>query len=67
MCLVIAATGSAANARLLVGGSTHSGEEAILAEQFLRLRARFPDLFLVLVPRHFERGREVGRELSARA
>jgi len=55
-----------ANARLLVGGSTHPGEEAILAEQFLRLRARFPDLFLVLVPRHFERGREVGRELSAR-
>jgi 3-deoxy-D-manno-octulosonic-acid transferase len=53
-------------ARLLVGGSTHSGEEALLAEQFLRLRARFPDLFLVLVPRHFERGRQVGRELSAR-
>jgi 3-deoxy-D-manno-octulosonic-acid transferase len=52
--------------RLLVGGSTHAGEEAILAEQFLRLRARFPDLFLVLVPRHFERGREVGRELKAR-
>ena len=42
------------------------GEEAILAEQFLRLRARFPDLFLVLVPRHFERSREVGRELEAR-
>ena len=53
-------------ARLLVGGSTHAGEEAILAEQFLRLRARFPDLFLVLVPRHFERSREVGRELAAR-
>src|SRR6266699_1191152 len=54
------------SARLLVGGSTHPGEEAMLAEQFLRLRARFPDLFLVLVPRHFERSREVGRELSAR-
>ena len=53
-------------ARLLVGGSTHAGEEAILAEQFLRLRSRFPDLFLVLVPRHFERSREVGRELAAR-
>jgi len=53
-------------ARLIVGGSTHPGEEAILAEQFLRLRARFPDLFLVLVPRHFERSREVGRELEAR-
>ena len=53
-------------ARLLLGGSTHSGEEAVLAEQFLRLRSRFPDLFLVLVPRHFERSREVGRELAAR-
>lgn len=53
-------------ARLIVGGSTHAGEEAILAEQYLRLRARFPDVFLVLVPRHFERSREVGRELEAR-
>ena len=53
-------------ARLIVGGSTHPGEEAILAEQFLRLRARFPDVFLVLVPRHFERSRDVGRDLEAR-
>ena len=53
-------------APLIVGGSTHAGEEAILAEQLLRLRARFPDLFLVLVPRHFERSREVGRELQTR-
>jgi 3-deoxy-D-manno-octulosonic-acid transferase len=52
-------------ARLLIGGSTHAGEEAILAKQFLRLRSRFPDLFLVLVPRHFERSREVGREVEA--
>lgn len=51
---------------LLVAGSTHDGEEAILAETFLRLRPRFPDLFLVLVPRHHERGRQVGRELEAR-
>jgi len=53
-------------ARLIVGGSTHPGEEALLAEQFLRLRSRFPDVFLVLVPRHFERSREVGRDLEAR-
>ena len=53
-------------AKILLGGSTHAGEEAILAEVFLRLRARFPDLFLVVVPRHFERGQEVGRDLSAR-
>jgi 3-deoxy-D-manno-octulosonic-acid transferase len=53
-------------APLLVGGSTHAGEEALLAEQCQRLRARFPDLFLILVPRHFERSKDVGRELSAR-
>ncbi len=52
---------------VLLGGSTHPGEEAILAEVFLRLRPRFPNLFLVLVPRHFERSRQVGRELEARS
>lgn len=51
--------------KILVAGSTHAGEEAILAEACRRLRARFPDLFLVLVPRHFERARDVGRELEA--
>jgi 3-deoxy-D-manno-octulosonic-acid transferase len=58
--------GVAPTARILVVGSTHAGEEALLAEQFVRLRQRFPDLFLVVVPRHFERGREVGRELEKR-
>lgn len=53
-------------ARLLVGGSTHAGEEAILADVFLRLRKRFPDLYLVIVPRHFERGKEVGNQLASR-
>jgi len=52
------------NAKILVAGSTHNGEEKILAEQFLRLRKKFPDLFLVLVPRHFERTKEVARELQ---
>ncbi len=62
---MLAQIGVRPGARLLVAGSTHKGEDALLAEQFLRLRARIPDLFLVLVPRHFERSREVGRELSA--
>lgn len=58
--------GVPAEARLLVGGSTHPGEEILLAEQFLRLRSQFPDLFLVLVPRHFERSKGIGRELRQR-
>ena len=54
------------SARLLVAGSTHAGEEGILADMYLRLKKHFPDLFLVLVPRHFERSREVVGELKAR-
>ena len=50
--------GMAEGARILIGGSTHAGEEALLAEVFLRLRRQFPDLFLIVVPRHFERGKE---------
>jgi 3-deoxy-D-manno-octulosonic-acid transferase len=53
-------------APILIGGSTHAGEELLLAEIAQRLRARFPNLFLVLVPRHFERAKEVGRQLQER-
>lgn len=58
--------GVPAAAPLLVAGSTHAGEEEILADIYLRLRQRHSDLFLVLVPRHFERSREVGRALESR-
>ena len=54
------------DAPILVAGSTHDGEEIILAEIARRLRSRFPKLFLVLVPRHFERCRELGRKLRDR-
>jgi 3-deoxy-D-manno-octulosonic-acid transferase len=63
---LLAGIGVPSDALLLVAGSTHAGEEAMLADQFLRLQARFSNLFLILVPRHFERAREVGKELSAR-
>ena len=52
-------------AQLLVCGSTHAGEEKILGDAYLRLRQKFPDLFLIVVPRHFERSREVGRDLES--
>ncbi len=55
--------GVAPDAPVLIGGSTHDGEEMILTEVAGRLRARVPKLFLILVPRHFERCREVGRQL----
>jgi 3-deoxy-D-manno-octulosonic-acid transferase len=51
--------------QVLVAGSTHDGEEKILAAMHLRLKSRFPNLFLVLVPRHHERGAAVGEELRS--
>jgi len=56
--------GVPAEAPILVAGSTHAGEEAILARVYKRLKNEFPGLFLVLVPRHFERGKEVGQTLE---
>jgi 3-deoxy-D-manno-octulosonic-acid transferase len=44
---------------ILVAGSTHPGEEEILFDVFTDLRRKFPNLFLVIVPRHVERTREV--------
>lgn len=50
---------------VIVAGSTHAGEEAVLARVFLKLRERFPDLFLVVVPRHFERSQDAALDLRA--
>ncbi len=44
---------------ILVAGSTHAPEEAILLTSYANLRARFPTLRLVLVPRHPDRFAEV--------
>lgn len=51
--------GIAPDARILVGGSTHDPEEKFLLHAFEELRAAMPDLRLVLVPRHPERGADV--------
>jgi len=51
---------------ILFGGSTHRGEEQILVEVFCALRSEFPDLFLILAPRHVERANEVEAELRKR-
>jgi 3-deoxy-D-manno-octulosonic-acid transferase len=61
---ILRRSGVPAGARILLGGSTHDGEEAMLAEVFQRLRKQFPDLFLILVPRHFERSRDAGRAVQ---
>ncbi len=45
----------AAGRPVLLGGSTFPGEEALLGRALLALRERWPELFLILVPRHVER------------
>ena len=45
--------------RVLVGGSTLAGEEAALLSIFTSLRKDYPDLFLVIAPRHAPRFDEV--------
>src|SRR5438105_134085 len=51
------------NRPILLGGSTHRGEERIVAEAFCRLRQKFPSLFLVIAPRHVERAAEIEQQL----
>ena len=53
------------DALILVAGSTHDGEEAILAEMFVRLRRKHPKLYLILVPRHAERSKVIGEQLRS--
>ena len=53
-------------APVIVAGSTHDGEEMLLVEMAKRLRTRFPTLFLVIVPRHFERCKDLVKKFKAR-
>jgi 3-deoxy-D-manno-octulosonic-acid transferase len=46
-------------ARILIAGSTHRGEEALVRSCFLRLRDQFPTLHLIIVPRRPDRGADV--------
>jgi 3-deoxy-D-manno-octulosonic-acid transferase len=49
---------------VLFGGSTHRGEEEILAKIFAQLRRKFPSLCLFIAPRHVERVREIRAQLE---
>ena len=54
-----AALGAEPGRRLWIAGSTHRGEEAAILDAYRRLKARFPQLRLLLAPRHPERAQEV--------
>jgi 3-deoxy-D-manno-octulosonic-acid transferase len=51
-----ARTGWETDQAILLGGSTHPGEEEVLVRIYLELREEWPKLRLVLAPRHAERG-----------
>ena len=50
--------------QILLAASTHPGEEKLIAEVFSAIKADFPELRLVIVPRHAERGGEIVKILT---
>ena len=58
------ALGIPRNALIVLGGSTWPGEEAALLRAFSAIRREVPDVTLVLVPRHAERGAEVSHAIQ---
>lgn len=58
--------GERGRGRVLVVGSTHRGEEEVFLDVFSFLKKEFPDLEMVLAPRHPERFQEVERLLAAK-
>jgi 3-deoxy-D-manno-octulosonic-acid transferase len=61
---VLRAFGIDGDRPILFGGSTHAGEEEILAEIFQRLRTDFPAFTLIIAPRHVERVAEIRIQLE---
>lgn len=50
-----------------VAASTHEGEESLVLDAHAKLRTQFPNLLLILVPRHPERFEAVAKLLRQRA
>ena len=45
--------------RIILSGSTHDGEEELMSDVYLELQKEFPDLNLIIAPRHPERFKPV--------
>ncbi len=58
------ALGLRGNEKILIAGSTHSGEEEILVGLYKELKKIEPHLVLILAPRHLERLEEVEKILT---
>jgi 3-deoxy-D-manno-octulosonic-acid transferase len=62
---ILSKIGIAPDRPILLGGSTHPGEEEVLARIFQQLRQDFPALFLIIAPRHAERARAIVAQLQS--
>jgi len=49
---------------VLVAGSTHPGEEALMAQLHMALKPSVPELLTIIVPRHPHRGTQVANEVQ---
>lgn len=61
---VLASFGFRPDEPVLLAGSTHHGEEEILAEALALLRRQFPAARLLIAPRHVERTGEILEQLA---
>ncbi len=50
---------------VIIGASTHSGEEKMIVGAFRKLREQYKGALLILVPRHAERGAEIAELLKS--
>ena len=50
--------------KIMLAGSTHPGEELMIARKYKILKEKFPELFLIVVPRHVERCKSIIEEIS---
>ena len=49
---------------VILAGSTHPGEEELIVRCFKELKSETPDLKLVIIPRHAERGKDIAAMLQ---
>ena len=61
---VLASFGFRAGEPVLLGGSTHEGEEILLAAALRHIRTRHPHTRLILAPRHVERCPQILAQLA---
>ena len=50
--------------KVIVSGSTHDGEESILLDAFNRLKKRYPELLMIIVPRDPDRADSICAEFD---